>query len=81
MELKATANKHLKQVLRKTHIIFYRHLQTGISNAVTSHLKGQRTSFPSGEQSAPLTLVIPGQRVKISQQAFERQIMHFINTV
>lgn len=40
-----------------------------------------RTSFPSGGQSASLTLVIPGQQVKISQQAFERQIMHLINTV
>lgn len=80
MELKATAKTHLKQVLHKTHSLLQTSLDT-ISNAATSHLRGQRTSFPSGGQSAPLTLVIPGQRVKISQQAFERQIMHFINTV
>lgn len=42
--------------------------------------KVREESFPSGGQSAPLTL-IPGQQVKISQQAFERQIMHFNNTV
>lgn len=80
MELKPTAKTHLKQVLHETHSLLqtslHKHFQCSCKSSERSENK-----FPLGGQSAPLTLGIPGQRVKISQQAFERQIMHFINTV